>query len=61
MGHVEVRIKLPDELKPCLVDDWDLVNRQRKLTTLPARVTVTSILEQYTKAKISAKANTPNK
>ncbi|KAA0196590.1 hypothetical protein HAZT_HAZT008252 [Hyalella azteca] len=61
LGHVEVRIKLPDELKPCLVDDWDLVNRQRKLTTLPARVTVSSILADYTKAKINTKANTPNK
>ncbi|KAF2364026.1 MRG domain, partial [Trinorchestia longiramus] len=61
LGHVEVRIKLPDELKPCLVDDWDLVNRQRKLTALPARVTVSTILADYTKAKINAKANTPNK
>ena len=61
MTAVEVRVKLPDELKPALVDDWDLINRQRKLPIVPARVTVDSILADYIRAKTSNKNNTPNK
>lgn len=61
MTAVEVRVKLPDELKPALVDDWDLINRQRKLPIVPARVTVDTILADYIRAKTSNKNNTPNK
>ncbi|XP_042887458.1 mortality factor 4-like protein 1 [Penaeus japonicus] len=61
MTSVEVRVKLPDELKPALVDDWDLINRQRKLPVVPARVTVDTILADYIKAKTSTKSITPNK
>nr|XP_045617657.1 mortality factor 4-like protein 1 isoform X3 [Procambarus clarkii]XP_045617658.1 mortality factor 4-like protein 1 isoform X3 [Procambarus clarkii]XP_045617659.1 mortality factor 4-like protein 1 isoform X3 [Procambarus clarkii] len=61
MTSVEVRVKLPDELKPALVDDWDLINRQRKLAIVPARVTVDTILADYIRAKTSNKNNTPNK
>lgn len=61
MTTVEVRVKLPDELKPALVDDWDLINRQRKLAVIPARVTVHTILQDYVKAKQNTKSNTPNK
>nr|XP_053648113.1 mortality factor 4-like protein 1 [Cherax quadricarinatus] len=61
MTAVEVRVKLPDELKPALVDDWDLISRQRKLAVIPARVTVNTILADYVRAKTNNKNSTPNK
>jgi len=61
LQKIEVKIRLPDELKHWLVDDWDLINRQKKLYQLPARVPVETILADYVKHRTSVKGITLNK
>jgi len=44
---ITYNIDIPKELKYVLANDWDLVVQQRKLFSLPAKVTVTNIIDQY--------------
>ncbi|XP_044539485.1 mortality factor 4-like protein 2, partial [Gracilinanus agilis] len=43
----EVKVPLPDALKPLLVRDWELVTQDKKLFTLPAHKPVDAILAEF--------------
>lgn len=60
-AKLEVKIKIPDELKHYLTDDWYAVVREQKLLELPAKVTVQQIAEQYLAHKKSVKSTSASK
>ncbi|CAL1283886.1 unnamed protein product [Larinioides sclopetarius] len=56
----EIKITIPPALQNWLIDDWDLVTRQKKILQLPARVTVDHIIASYVKEKVSVKGLSQN-
>ncbi|XP_054168472.1 mortality factor 4-like protein 1 [Oppia nitens] len=52
-GKPDASIQIPLKLKPCLVDDWDLVTRQKMLYNLPANVSIDQILDDYVKHRVA--------
>uniref|UniRef100_G3MP34 Mortality factor 4-like protein 1 n=1 Tax=Amblyomma maculatum TaxID=34609 RepID=G3MP34_AMBMU len=57
----EVTVKVPEELKPWLVDDWHLITWQKKLVQLPCKLTVDQIFADYVQERTSANGISPNK
>lgn len=53
LAKVTFNIELPRGLNTVLVDDWDLVTRQKQFSKLPANVTVVNILDAYRDKKIA--------
>ncbi|XP_015912302.1 mortality factor 4-like protein 1 isoform X2 [Parasteatoda tepidariorum] len=51
----EIKIEMPPLLRNWLVDDWDLITRQKKILHLPSRITVNHIIASYVKEKVSVK------
>ncbi|MBZ3876733.1 Mortality factor 4-like protein 2 [Sciurus carolinensis] len=52
-NRMEVKVKIPEELKSWFPEDWDLVTRQKQLFQLPAKKNVDVILEEYANCKKS--------
>ncbi|XP_012284884.1 mortality factor 4-like protein 1 [Orussus abietinus] len=57
LTKVEVRIKIPEELKTLLIDEWEAVSRFHKLPNLPARITVDKVLDDFVESRTVGPSN----
>uniref|UniRef100_A0A1A9WDZ1 MRG domain-containing protein n=1 Tax=Glossina brevipalpis TaxID=37001 RepID=A0A1A9WDZ1_9MUSC len=57
--EVEIKIKMPEELKERLADDWEAINEQSKLLNIPSRITAQDVVDQYVASKTSRKSVCP--
>jgi len=53
---LEIKIKIPDELKSYIVDDWVQVCQKRRLCVIPAKITADQLISEYTRIKTLNKA-----
>ena len=53
---LEIKIRIPDELKSYIVDDWVQVCNKKRLVVLPAKITADGLLTEYTRVKTANKA-----
>ncbi|KAK2563260.1 Mortality factor 4-like protein 1 [Acropora cervicornis] len=51
ISRVDVKIAIPDDLKQWLIDDWDLITRQKQLVPIPRKKNITEILDEYIKSR----------
>ena len=52
LPRMDIRIAIPQELQHWLVDDWDLITRQKQLVPLPRKKTVHNILQDYVQSVV---------
>lgn len=55
LTKVEVKIKIPEELKFVLIDESEVILKHHKLPALPVKNTVDKILDDYVESKSSGK------
>uniref|UniRef100_A0A1A9ZTT7 Chromo domain-containing protein n=1 Tax=Glossina pallidipes TaxID=7398 RepID=A0A1A9ZTT7_GLOPL len=60
LTKMEIKIKMPNELKERLADDWEAINEQSKLLNIPSRITAQDVVDQYIASKSSRKSVRPS-
>lgn len=57
----EISITIPDDLKYHLIDECDVITKEKKLPSLPMSITVEKVLDDYVEAIESGKIEGLNK